>query len=121
MQQKSPSKGTFIALIIIVIVSLLLYFYYKGAPSDSSTSSIETVGTPESSDAQAASARVIALLNQISSLKIDPAIFNSAVYKSLVDYSITIPEQPVGRVNPFAPTAGSVVSSPAIKLPSTAR
>ena len=47
--------------------------------------------------------RVLSLLNQINSLKIDTSIFNSLVYRSLVDYSITIPEQNVGRPNPFAP------------------
>lgn len=109
MQQKSPSKGTFIALIAIVGISLLIYFYYKGTPNDSSTSSIETTGTAESYDAKIASERVISLLNEIKSLKIDPSIFNSAVYKSLVDYSITVPEQFVGRVNPFEPIGGNII------------
>lgn len=106
MQQKqSKPKGTIIALIIIVIVAFLLYFYYKGSPREDSTSSLESSGIllEGGEDAQVIGTRVLTLLNQINSLKIDANIFNSAVYKSLVDYTITIPEQAVGRVNPFAP------------------
>ncbi len=114
MQQKSPSKGTFIALIVIAMVTLGLYFYYKGTPSDS-TSSLSVIGSPESADAQLAADRVLVLLNTISSLKIDDSLFKSAVYNSLRDYTITIPEQGVGRPNPFAPIGGAVPSP--IKLP----
>lgn len=106
MQQKSSSKGTFIAVIIIALLSLGAYFYFKGEPVDYSTS-LETVGTPESTEALVASNRVLSLLNQISSLEIDPSIFDSAVYNSLVDYTIAVPEQNVGRPNPFAPIPGS--------------
>ena len=117
MQQQSPSKGTFIVLILIVLVSLGIYFYYKGAPTDTG-SSLTTTSTVASVGAQAAASRVLMLLNTINSLKIDGEIFKSPVYNSLVDYTITIPEQNVGRPNPFAPIGGSAVpSSTSIKLP----
>lgn len=103
MQQKTPSKGTFFALIAIVVVALGMFFYFKGSPSDVSISSLATEGSVEAGDAQASSQRIVNLLNQISSLKIDDSIFKSAVYKSLVDYTIAIPEQNVGRANPFVP------------------
>ena len=45
--------------------------------------------------------------------ELDPAIFKDPAYKSLVDYSITIPEENVGRQNPFAPLSGFVVQSSA--------
>lgn len=118
MQQKS-SKGTFIAVIIIILITIGLYFYYKGEPVDYS-SSLEVSGTEESTEAQIASGRVLSLLNQISSLEINDSIFKSAVYNSLVDYTIEVPSQPVGRVNPFAPISGSFSQS-SISLPSTSR
>ncbi len=105
MQQKSPSKGTFIALIVIVIATLLLFFYYKGKPSND-VSSLETMDTPESIDAQEAGNRVLSLLNTINGLKIDDSIFKTAVFISLIDYTNIIPERPVGRPNPFAPISG---------------
>lgn len=120
MQEKNSSKGTWIALIVIILVALGLYFYFKGSPTDT-FSSLQTSGTPESIEAQEAATRVLVLLNQISSLRINDSIFQSAVYKSLVDYTITVPEQPVGRENPFAPISGDVVNSSSIRLPSGTR
>ncbi|MDO8430661.1 MAG: hypothetical protein Q7S72_01555 [Candidatus Taylorbacteria bacterium] len=105
MQKNTPSKTTFIALAVIVAIALGLFFYFQGDPTDAD-SSLETLGTPESLEAQEAGTRVLSLLNKIRSLKIDDSIFKSAVYKSLVDYSITVPEQSVGRANPFAPLSG---------------
>ena len=105
-QQKS-SKKTFIALIIIIVIAVLIYFYTMGNPTDNS-SLVQTTAVAGSEDAQRVGTRVLTLLNQINSLKIDASIFTSATYKSLVDYTITIPEQPVGRPNPFAPLPGSV-------------
>ena len=39
----------------------------------------------------------------MKSVKLDEELFNSAVFKSLNDYSIKIEPQEVGRINPFAP------------------
>lgn len=119
--QKSSSKSTFIIIIVIIIVALGIYFYYSGTPDANTNSSLQAQNTPEASDAQLVGSRVLSLLNQINSLKIDTSIFNSTVYKSLVDYSIAIPEQNVGRPNPFAPIPGSAPQSSTIKAPGTVR
>lgn len=110
MQQKS-SKKSIIIVVVIIILALIAYFYFSGTPSDSSSSTLD-MQSPESKDAEVAGARVLSLLNQINSLKIDTAIFNDPTYKSLVDYSVEIPEQNVGRPNPFAPLSGTVLSVP---------
>ncbi len=103
MQQQKSSKKPIIVIVIIIILALIAYFYFSGSPSDSSSTSLVEQKSPESADADAAGVRVLSLLNQISSLKIDTSIFDNPTYKSLVDYSITVPEQNVGRPNPFAP------------------
>lgn len=108
-------------MILIIVVALGLYFYFKGDPDDTSISSLEAEVSVESTEALEKSARILSLLNQINSLKIDASIFESAVYKTLVDYTITIPEQDVGRPNPFAPIPGSAPQSSSLTLPSTAR
>ncbi|MEK7464069.1 MAG: hypothetical protein AAB610_03050 [Patescibacteria group bacterium] len=119
MQKQQSSKKTFFIVAIIIILALGAYFYFKGTPDSSSTSSLEAQDSPTSIDAQAVGTRVLSLLNQINSLKIDASIFDSAVYNSLVDYTITIPEQNVGRSNPFAPISGSAPQNSSVRLPST--
>lgn len=115
-QQAKSSKKTFLILIVIIVVAALIYFYTMGNPTDNS--SLTRTDTAGSIEAQNVGSRVLVLLNQINSLKIDSSIFSSDAYRSLVDYSITIPEQPVGRPNPFAPLPGS---APAPKTTSTGR
>ncbi len=101
--QKSTSKGTFIGIIAVVLISMALFFYFKGKPDENSISSLETLSSLESGEAKIASDRIVKLLNETSALRIDESIFKSAVYKSLIDYTVAIPEQNIGKVNPFAP------------------
>jgi flagellar basal body-associated protein FliL len=103
MQQQTSSKTPLIIIILLVIVAIGAYFYFIGTPNTNTTSSISQVTPLESANAEEVGSRVLFLLNQINSLKIDTSIFSSTVYRSLVDYTISIPEQNVGRPNPFAP------------------
>ena len=51
--------------------------------------------------AQSIGADIIELNSRIERVNLDPALFSSALYKSLVDFSAAIPIQPIGRINPF--------------------
>ena len=106
MKNLLRSKTT-IATIVIVIILVVVYFYYQGGSSSSSGS---LLSSPTSD--QAVGSAELALLNQIKSLKIDTSLFQDPVYQSLVDYSVPIPPENVGRPNPFAPYPGEVVTSP---------
>ncbi len=44
---------------------------------------------------------IIALNASIERVNLDAAIFSSSAYRRLVDFSVQIPSQPVGRLNPF--------------------
>lgn len=101
MNQPS-SKKTLIAFMTVVVIGALMFFYTKGSPTDNE-SSLESSRSPESLATDAIGSKALVLLNQVSSLKIDASIFNSQVYQSLVDYSVQIPTQNVGRPNPFSP------------------
>lgn len=92
-------------LISIVVAALLgaVYFYYQGSIAPQS----ETLQQEISPDVQASATRVLNLLNQIRSLKIDGSMFKSAEFQTLQDYSVPIPAVDVGRINPFAPIPGS--------------
>ena len=98
MNTSSSNKVWIIALIVIAIASLV-YFYGIGG-DQSGSGLLESQARPE---ADIISGRILSLLNQIQELKIDNKLFSSAAYQSLQDYSVIIPEQNVGRPNPFAP------------------
>ncbi len=103
MKNKTSSKKTLVSSVIIIVAVAIAYFFYMGNKAPSGQSLLETQVTPE---ANAASSRILALLNQIRSLKIDTEIFDDPVYQTLIDYSVAIPDVPVGRLNPFAPIPG---------------
>ncbi|MEY2664852.1 MAG: hypothetical protein RIT04_660 [Candidatus Parcubacteria bacterium] len=122
-QQTNSNSKTFILLGILLVLGGVYYLYTSGnktvsdaglAPG-SDTGSIDTsFATADVSDgSDLVTPDVLSILNKIRELRIDPAIFQDASYQSLVDFSIAIPPENVGRPNPFAPISGSVVSSPA--------
>jgi hypothetical protein len=100
MKPQSHSKKRVGIIIAVIIVAALGYFYMSGdaVPMDTNTLEVQT--------ANADGARILSLLNQIQSLRIDTGLLSSPAYVSLVDYSVNIPEIPVGRPNPFAPIPG---------------
>lgn len=107
---KAPSKKTIFYIIIIAIVVVLAYLYFSGAPADNSAS-LEEAGAP-TSESSIVAANVLALLNQISALKIETAIFTNPVYKSLVDHTVPVLEQNIGRENPFTSSSIFVQTPP---------
>jgi hypothetical protein len=103
MNRQKASKKNIIIIIGIVLLALVVYFYYEGSRPTADTS-FETVTA--NADAEAVGSRVLSLLNQIRSLKIDTTVFKDPAYMSLRDYSVAIPQEDVGRENPFAPISG---------------
>ncbi len=96
--QKSSSKNILI-IVAVVIVLGLVYFYFSGTPTDDA--SLVEVSDPTTSEANLAATKVLTLLNQINSLKIDKDFFNSPIYQSLVDHTVEVLPQNVGKENPF--------------------
>ncbi len=92
-----------IVAIVVVVLAAIGYFYVSG-------SSAPTTGLTAQMSGDVGLAEVN-LLNQIQSIQINSGLFQSAEYLSLRDYTVEIPDQPVGRPNPFAPIPG--VSNPA--------
>ncbi len=99
MQQKS-SKNPILIIVIIIVLAGAAYFYFSGTPSDDSAL-LTAEETAASTQVSAEAAQIITLLNQTRSLKIDIALFNSPLYRSLVDHTVPVIEQPVGKANPF--------------------
>lgn len=104
MNTNQSSTKSYIIIGAIFIVGFLLIFYYMGGKGESGSLLESGVDTQNSE----VGTRVLALLNQIQSLKIDDSLFAGAAYQTLIDFSVTIPEQDVGRPNPFAPLPGMI-------------
>lgn len=101
---KPSSKKSWIITIVVIVIAVIAYFYIEGGkPVDSSALSV--VNNPEVNQE---STKVFNLLNQIKGLRIDPTLFTDAGYKTLRDYTVPIPQDDVGRNNPFAPIPGFV-------------
>lgn len=112
MNTQPLSKKPIIIGALVIIAVLLVYFYSSSTPQDTS-SSLDTVGTTSTdSSASVVGTQVLILLNQIKSLRIDPTLFNTPVYKSLVDHTVVVPEQNVGKPNPFVLYFGTTPPAP---------
>ena len=110
----SSNKKYIIALVVIVIGALGYYFYVSGSPASSADSSLDMAPGQDQIGAQ-----VLTLLNTVKTLHVDPTFFKSSVFQSLTDNTVPIPEENVGRANPFAPIAGAVeVATPSPVVPS---
>ncbi len=98
-------KNGIVLISLIIAVVLLVYFAYASLnkplallTSDKSTS---LIGSTVS-------------LNILASLRIitlDNSIFSDPAFISLIDFGVVIPEEPVGRRNPFAPVQSIVIST----------
>lgn len=97
---RPPSnKKNIIIIVAVIVIAALAFYYMSSSPSATDTGL-------QSNSANAVGASEIALLNQVEALRIDTTFFNDPAYKSLVDYSVAITPEAVGRPNPFAPVPG---------------
>lgn len=98
MKTSSSSHLTTILIVIAVIIAAVAYFYFQGSGGSDASGSllVQTGGEDVGLD-------TIRLLEQIQTVQIDASLFSEPAYKALLDYSVAIPPQNVGRPNPFSP------------------
>ena len=100
-----------IIIVVIIIAAFVVYrmFFVGNAPSDTSLVADQTA-TQEFAEGQA----ILALLQNLSNVTLDNAIFSDKTFVSLVDFEKPIADQAVGRQNPFLPIgvegAGTILS-----------
>lgn len=94
--------GLFKNNIVIAIIALILLsvggFYYISRDEQTSSDLLVSESAENGVDRE-----LLATLLELKSLKFNPALFESNTFKSLKDFSRQIPDEPVGRPNPFAP------------------
>ena len=99
-------------IIIILILAIVLFVVYAVfIKKDPTSQSLVTTGSTASADAQALGTQISQALLKIEQIKLDRAIFTSDIYKTLVDRSEPITDEPIRRSNPFAPIGEISVSS----------
>ena len=91
-----------IILISVIVIAAIAYFYFTGQTGTPSTSLI----TDTSSENDIVGSQVLGLLSQIQTLKIDKSFFDDPGFRTLIDYTVPVTQQNVGRQNPFAPIPG---------------
>lgn len=72
------------------------YWYWSGSSGVAPQATVTEVTSP-------ASQELLMMLGNLHSLELDPSVFQDPLFTSLSDFGVTIPSQPTGRRNPFAP------------------
>lgn len=104
----NPNIKKILIIVGVLIISFVLFMLLKGDGKNDELLTVETnssiPGQNAASDAASiVGVEIIQALNQINALNLDKTIFERPVYISLIDRSQEIPEEPIGRPNPFAP------------------
>lgn len=75
--------------------------YYMFVLQDDSN--VELAGEADLNEARIASEQFLRELNAIQNFDLGDDLFTDPRFRSFVDFTTPVPEQPVGRENPFAP------------------
>lgn len=96
-----PTLGKYKYILIVVTLASLLYLGYMFWPQASEESALVNVsgGAGTVTD----DFELLQLLSKIKQIKLESSIFSNPVFQTLEDFGQTIPEEYVGRANPFAP------------------
>ena len=98
-------------IIVIAVLAGVGFVGYNYLSRDTSSPDVLQV---QKDDPSQMGAQVLSALNQLQQLKLDESIFDNPAFKSLKDFSRSIPAEPIGRSNPFAPIGidvGSVATN----------
>ena len=92
-------KKIILAAVGVIVLFMLYTFFFTGgeAPGTSPLTAQDTAGSEVIGQAR------VALLLQLQPIRLDPAVFGDPAFRSLRDFGQPIPDEPVGRPNPFAP------------------
>ena len=104
MNSSLLSPKNLITGVVVLALAGLAYFYFQGSSSSAGVSSLLT---STASSAGGVGSAELTLLSQIQSLQIDTSLFKLPSYGTLQDHTVPIPQQNVGRQNPFSPFPGA--------------
>lgn len=96
-----------LVIILVVLAILFVYMLYSPNKTSSPEKNVVTV-TREGqvagqNSSNSESREILDTLARLKTAKMDTDFLNEKAFESLVDHSVELIEEPVGRVNPFAP------------------
>lgn len=98
MEFITSHKNIFISTAVVVV----LFIAYSFIKPDGNTATPAVVSEAPIAELSA-SRDIIALLVDLKAIKIQKDFFGDPIFRSLQDFSTPVPDEPRGRVNPFAP------------------
>jgi flagellar capping protein FliD len=102
---------TSIGMGVLLLVAIYVYMTYFTNPSSPTLTSSDTNGV-------ALSQNLLITLQNLHTIKLDNSIFSDPAFQSLNDFGVIIPQEAIGRRNPFEPLAGTVSSgSGSVQVP----
>ena len=104
------NKIVIIGIVVVLLGFLSYQFMFK--PDSQNDLYLASQNTFNPSDV-IVGRDLLALLARMKTTKIDEQFFDNKIFKALEDFGMPIPDQPVKRINPFAPIGveGTQVSS----------
>jgi len=114
MEESSNTKKIAIIATLILLVVLGAYFFFFRTPEPIEL--FDEFGNP--TGAEVVGQDLINISNQLEKVSLDANLFKNQTFINLIDFSITLPNEPVGKKNPFqgvnAPTGAQVAPSTAV-------
>jgi hypothetical protein len=101
----------FIAIGLLVLWIVYTQFFSGGALSSLVAPQGGGLSQEKSDQILAEQAQLASELGYLDTIRFDPAFFSSAVFASLNDFSQSLPEEQIGRPNPFAPVESRSVAT----------
>ena len=91
MKTLAGNKGTIAAVAIFIMVMFLYNIFFKS----------ETVPIPDELSASSIGNDLLKMRGELQAVALDQTLFSAPGYLFLTDFSVNIPQQPLGRTNPF--------------------
>lgn len=102
----SQSKKIVAALAILALLGGGYYFFFmeSSTPATSTSTGMPTSFDPTipSGDTGIIGQDILALVEQLKKVSVDPSLFTSPLFSNLTDFTISITPEAQGRANPFA-------------------
>ena len=96
MQNISLKSKNVLALVLILLaLAVMTYFYFR-------SSDTEVINLDQSADTGPLGQDILILAEKLNTLSIDASVFSSALFTTLVDWSLPLLSESQGRTNPFA-------------------